>query len=265
MKRIIDYSEKNKLEQEQKDIFSYIKDKGLVIFPYAFAEKYNKLNQKIKFDNNFPYVVYEGKKLYFLNSWSLNQVKYYFNSLLVEQESTSPHRYCTDGFEVESDDVLIDLGAAEGNFSLENVDKAKKTILFERKQEWVEALAKTFKTYGDKVQIINKYVGILNDDKHISLDALEMVKNENLFIKIDVDGSERDVLKGMEGILNSPRRIKIAICTYHNQNDAYEFQIYFEERGFKTSFSSGYMLFFHDNNIKAPFLRKGVLRAIKNL
>jgi hypothetical protein len=35
-----------------------------------------------------------------------------------EQDPDSPHRYLTDSFTIGNDDVLADIGAAEGNFSL---------------------------------------------------------------------------------------------------------------------------------------------------
>ena len=64
-------------------------------------------------------------------------------------------------------------------------------------------------------------------------------------------------------LLKYSANIKVAICTYHNQEDAEEFESFFQELNFKTEFTPNYMLFYHDKKLKAPFFRKGVLRAWK--
>ena len=67
----------------------------------------------------------------------------------------------------------------------------------------------------------------------------------------------------MGNLLKKNENIKIAICIYHNQNDAFEFENFFQKLGFETEFSQGYMLFHHDKNLRYPFFRKGVLRVWK--
>jgi predicted RNA methylase len=52
-------------------------------------------------------------------------------------------RYTTSVFN-QADDVVADLGAAEGNFSLSIINKVKKIYIFEYDKEWVEALKAPF-------------------------------------------------------------------------------------------------------------------------
>lgn len=83
------------------------------------------------------------------------------------------------------------------------------------------------------------------------------------FLKIDVDGGERALLDGFTQMMNSPMPLKIAFCTYHRQQDKDEFTTDFESRGFSVSHSKRYMIFYHDKMISAPYLRRGLIRAVR--
>lgn len=242
---------------------NYIKNNGLAIFPYPFEKNYKSFAIKVNYSEGFPYVDFFGKEMFFQRSHSVDHIKYYFNSILMEQDINSPHKYCSDSFNVEENDTILDLGVAEGNFSLYYAEKAKKIYLFESNKGWIEALEKSFLPFSNKTKIINKEVSEYSSETKVALDDLEELKNLSLFIKIDVDGAERSVLSGMKDLLKNSKKIKVAICTYHNQEDAQEFESFFKELKFKTEFTPGYMLFYHDKKLKAPFFRKGVLRAWK--
>lgn len=47
--------------------------------------------------------------------------------------------------------MIADIGSAEGNFSLSNIENVKKVYLFESDKEWIEALEATFRPWRDKV------------------------------------------------------------------------------------------------------------------
>lgn len=261
--KIIFY-EKIKVDyQNYKDEITYLKNNGLVIFPYLFEKKYRTLDHKIYTLEGLPYVEYFGKKMFFQKFHSNNHIKYYFNSILAEQDLESPHRYCSEFFKVEEGDIILDLGVAEGNFSLYYVDLAKEIYLFESNTKWLDALQKTFEPYSEKVKIVNKRVSNLLSESSIAIDEIKGLSSQTLFVKIDVDGSENEVLSGMIDLLKNSKNIKVAICTYHNQNDAIEFENFFQSLNFQTEFTQGYMLFYHDKNLKYPYFRKGVLRAWK--
>lgn len=262
-KRILRFGKTPLGLRDYKQEIYYIKENGLVIFPYPFEKNYKNINVKVDLDHGFPTVDYFGKRMFFQKRHSVEHVKYYFKSILQEQDLNSPHRYCTDSFKVEKDDILIDLGVAEGNFSLIHAEIAKKIFLIESNPWWVEALTNSFYPFVDKLVIINKEVSDLSSDSKIALDDIGELKNNNLFIKIDVDGCEFLAIRGMKILLEETENIKVAICTYHKPNDAVEFETFFRELGFTTEFSPGYMLFFHDKDLNKPYFRKGVLRAWK--
>lgn len=230
---------------------SYIQKKGYAAFPYDFYD-YKKTISGIQADfdeNGNLFVWVKDNKLY------TDLVTY--AQLLLEQNPSSPHCYFDDSFQVEKGDVFVDVGAAEGLISLGVIEKASKVYLIEGDAKWIPDLERTFKKYGDKVVIIPKYAGNKDTDEIITVD--EILKNEtrNCVIKIDVEGAERSVLEGMQQTMKKSN-VKVALCTYHNFNDADEFKILMEKNGFMVSFSDGYMY-----KKQPPYFAKGLIRAIK--
>lgn len=263
LKKVLKYLNKSEIDDDMKGVYQYLKEYGLVIFPYIWTHKYQNMHVEVYFENGFPYVIHKGNRFYFKKGWSKSTVVSYYRDLLKEQDPDSPHLYCEGGFDIESDDILLDLGVAEGSFSIDNIEKAKSIYIFERDLNWFKSLEKTFEPFSNKVKLFNKYVGSIDSDSEVSLDSLHDLRGQNLFIKIDVDGSERGVLEGMKNLLLDCATVKIAICTYHYQNDYFHFESFFENLGYKVSSSRGYMLFYHDKAISEPYFRKGVLRAQK--
>ena len=102
-----------------------------------------------------------------------------------------------------------------------------------------------------------------NDSKQTTLDDFFEDKEPLTFLKIDVDGAEAKLLKGCERIISQKSLLKIALCTYHKQNDEAEFTDLLTKKGFIVSHSNGYMLFHTDKKIKAPYFRRGLIRAVK--
>jgi hypothetical protein len=239
----------------------YYSNNELSVFPYLFKNEYSKLEFTVTNENGFNYILFNGYKMYFKQNWSVLSCKSYIKTLLVEQDARSPHCYCTDNFHVNNDETLLDIGAAEGNFSLLSINKAKEIYLFEYNNDWFKALEKTFEPFTEKVKLINKKVDNKTASHSIKLDDLPELYTKKLFIKMDVEGSERAIFKGMEKLLATNKNIRIAVCTYHGYNDAVEFENYFKHLGFKTEFSSGYMLYYFAKDLKPPYLRKGVLRV----
>ena len=158
---------------------------------------------------------------------------------------------------------MADIGVAEGNFALGAVEKVKALYMFETDKEWIEALNATFEPWKDKVHIINKFVGDQNNSKQTTLDDFFMGKEPISFLKIDVDGAEAKLLKGCDQILSQKSPLKIALCTYHKQDDEKDFTTLLSRKGFSISHSDGYMLFHMDKKMKAPFFRRGLIRAVK--
>jgi FkbM family methyltransferase len=152
------------------------------------------------------------------------------------------HFYQKDHTKVEQNEQLLDIGAAEGLFALSVADKCKMIYLVEPNDYFAEALKKTFSFCVDKVQIFNLAVGssegeISFDQNSLSgkISGNEATANKKriatidkllpdasvTYLKADLEGFELEMLKGAENLIkrNKP---KIAITTYHPENDAEE-------------------------------------------
>jgi hypothetical protein len=253
----------NEINDDQKEVLDFIKNNEIRIFPYSFHDNYSPDKIEVLFDNDkgMRYVLQEGKRLYFKKRWTEKRIKQSYCELMREQDLKSPHRYLTETFGAESNDVLADIGAAEGNFSLAVIDDIKKVYIFEHDREWIEALKATFAPWPGKVEIVSKYLANHNDGSHIKLDTFLANKEAATFLKIDVDGAEADVLKSCKKLLNSAAPLKIALCTYHKTDDEKDFTALLKGYGFSVAPSKGYMINYYDKKIRAPYLIRGLIRA----
>lgn len=245
-------------------IIEYLKRPFLkdLIIPYNYIEEYKIENIDLNWDA-------EGKWFYinlgFINMYlkykKEKQAKKCYNAILIEQDFRSPHCYISDTFQPEEGSVILDLGGAEGYFPIKFLERVKKVYIFECDKEWIDALNKTYENYKDKVIIVDKFVDSYSDSTHISLDDFvqqNMLSNEKLFIKIDVEGSELDVIKGAQTLLSMEQSIRWAICAYHFES--HEELIRKSFKGWNVTAVPGYILNFYDYNFKPPYIRKGVLQ-----
>jgi precorrin-6B methylase 2 len=256
----------NELNEDQKEIVNYLRENEVSIFPYPFQENYRPEQIVVFYDpsTGMKYVLHDGKRLYFKKKWNEKRIRKSYSELSKEQDPKSPHRYTTSDFQPGPDDVVADIGAAEGNFSLSIINKVKKIYIFEYDKEWVEALKATFAGWAEKVEIIPLYVADFDNERHIRLDTFFRKHNDITFIKIDVDGYEQKVLEGCRSLLESEIPLRIAICTYHKNDDENEFTNLLQDHGFRISASGGYMINYYDKKLKTPWLRRGLLRAVRN-
>ncbi len=269
-KRVINYFSglpQEALPGDQKSVVDFLKHNDIAVFPYSFPTEYKDSDIELFRDDqlNLYYMLWEGKKLYYKNGNRPKKAQQYFNSLRLEQDARSPHRYLTPDFDVAQNDVVVDVGAAEGNFSLSVIEKAGYVYLFETDIKWIKALEATFEPWKNKVKIIQKYVSDKTSGKCIALDDFFDDKQPIHFIKADVEGAEGQVLQGATRLIDRHKNLKIAVCTYHRQEDAAVLESQLKNLGFKTSFSDGYMLYYYGktNVVREPYLRKAVLRAVK--
>lgn len=255
----------NEVNDEQREVLRNLENNPVKIFPYPFHDNYSADKIEVIYDprNRMRYVLQEGKRLYFKRRWSEERIKRAYVDLWREQDINSPHRYLTDSFRVEQDDVIADIGAAEGNFSLAVIEKVRKIYLFEYDREWIEALKVTFAPWAQKVEIINKYVSDIDDESHIKFDTFYKSKKDITFLKIDVDGFESIVLNSCNEIFRSGNPFKVALCTYHKNNDEKDFTLLLKNHGFSVTPSKGYMIHYYDKKMRAPYLRRGLIRAIR--
>ena len=210
------YNEIRFLNESAKKDFSYS-----YIFPYSFVFDYDLDSIKVLSDKDkgLFYVIHNDKKLYFKRDFQENQVKVAYYCSLIEQDTNSPHKYLNDNFKINFNDTVVDIGAAEATFSLEVIESINKLYVFESDEGWIEALEATFEPWKEKVSVINKYVSNIDDDYNTILDSI-IGKTKVNFIKIDVEGAEYKIIQGAKKTLKNNNSLRIAICTYHRENDA---------------------------------------------
>jgi len=249
--------------EEIESVLKYLRTNPIAVYPYDYQNQYIAEDIEVfdDHDKGLRYVLLDGKRLYFKKRWSRQKIRKLYNLLSKEQDIRSPHRYLTSQFKFDDGEVLIDVGAAEGNFALSIVEKASRLILFETDKEWIEPLNATFEPWKNKVMIVNKFVSDVTNSRNTKLDDFISIEEAGIFLKIDIEGGESRLLQGCKRILKDQKPLKIAICTYHKQGDEKEFLSLFTQNGFKTSHSDGYMLFYYDKKITAPYFRRGLIRA----
>ena len=257
------YDSKENMTSEEEEVIAYLVSNPISVFPYDFQDKYNKSGIEVLEDisNGLHYVLHDNKKLYFKRSYSVAKIKSLYHGLLLDQDPNSPHLYLTKDFSLNSKDVIADIGAAEGNFSLSNIETVKKIYLFECDSEWIEALEATFKPWKDKVVICNKFVSNIDNKDSITLDTFVKEYDDITFLKVDIEGEEANFLEGAHSFLQSIKQFKMAICTYHKQEDQAEFTRLLKTYNLEVQPSNRFMIFYHDHTINAPYLRRGLLRA----
>ena len=240
---------------EPYETYKFIGQHGLRSCPGNFSLKYDNLQIDVLRDS-YPYIMHTGRKLYFPARFTNAQVHKLYKSLLVEQDIESAHRYSLNEEDYQ-DAIMFDIGAAEGILSLEKIDILKEIYLVECEQEWVDALKITFEPYKEKVKIIFKYIDQYDSETSISLNTLgEKLKNEKIFLKMDVEGFEKNALLGGLNLLKNNDCIA-AVCTYHNPAHPQEIKEIFESVDYNPVFSKGYIHW-------ANRLSKALIRAKKS-
>lgn len=243
------------------NMYRFMGRNGLTYYPWDFTSEY-KAAAACLFDKSkgLYYVLHNDKKLFFPQTYTLTQIQNTYRTLLIEQDFRSPHRYLENDYDTLEGMILLDIGAAEGIFSLDAINYVKQIYLFECEPMWMEALTATFEPWKNKVTIVPKYVTNKNNDLEITIDALfneQSHKDLNLFFKMDIEGFEMSALQGAENILKQQKQVKLSVCTYHRPTDASDIENYLHTLNFSTSFTDGY-LFFNKN------FNRVMIRAQKN-
>ena len=243
-----------------------------LIYPYEFS-KHNDINVKIFGDKKHKYVIRNGKKLYLPKEWSKKEAEAYCNLLFLEQlDEKSPHKYVTNNFTIDKDDIVLDVGSAEGIFSLDIIDKAKKIYIIEPSDLWIGCLEKTFHEYRHKVEIIRAFADFTtNTNNHtIRLDDIFHLEGHIDFIKMDIEGFESRAIEGLSDTLRFSKRLKLAICTYHKENDYKDIPDLLETlsgRKISYEFSNNHILLinrvpkYSKSRLTPPYFRKALVRV----
>jgi hypothetical protein len=238
--------------------YAFIGRHGLTPYPHRFMLKYKKWKVEVFMDEEYhlPYVLHHEKRLYFPQNYDTKRIQGLYKTLVLEQDIQSPHRY-VNSYQELTGFTLLDIGAAEGIFTLDVIDYVQQAYLFECENAWIQALNATFAAWQDKITIVKKYINDVDNSESITLDTfLQAKKKGKIFLKMDIEGYEQAALKGAQQTLSNSADIRCAICTYHKSNDAQEINNILSANGFECQFTEGYLFFEKE-------LRKAVIRACK--
>ena len=219
-------------------------------------------------EKGMPFVFHGDKKVFFPARYCCERAASLYRGFVDEEGILGtgclrkhPHSYVTDLFKVDEGDIILDVGSAEGLFALDNIERASKVYVFESMKIWRRPLAATFAAFSNKVSIVNKYVGSKVSRKTTTLDEILKSESEDAtyFIKMDIEGAEREVLCASESFLTS-HRVKLACAVYHRHDDAEFIKAELERIGFSVEFSDGYILTSF-NDFIYPYFRRGMIYA----
>jgi len=240
------------------------KKKKLLLFPYSFTKNYKINDIKVYKDKKYYYTLIDNKKMY-IKTFPQLRAKRYVKNIMLEQDNSSPHQYCNKNFEINQNDILLDIGAAEGYFTLKNIEKVKHAYLFECDPKWIKVLEKTFEPYQDKVTIIHSKISNIDNSEFQTIDTICSKYNINKvdFIKMDIEGFEEYAIKGMKNTIKN-NNVKMAICCYHTIDQEKRINNLLEKE-FDIETNDRYMIFYYDFDISKNFLRHGVLRCTKKI
>lgn len=263
--------------KELRHAIRFTKKHGLHQYPYDFSlnRDVNSIDVFEDSTSEMCYVLHKGKRLYWPRDFSTDEIKEsYFCLARVEQHPDSPHCYLSDTFDVTENSVIMDIGAAEGIFTLSVIERVKKAYLLECDPRWLPPLKATFAPYMSKAVIIEKFLSDCTtiDKNTITLDDLMLEIGGGGgpvdFIKADIEGCEKALLEGGKKIFRSHKPDKIAIACYHRPEDEKNLKNILHTYGFTTHFSSGYMIPmgatpWGGDFLSPPYLKRGIIRGQK--
>lgn len=158
------------------------------------------------------------------------------------------HHYTAMHTPIESNDVVVDCGAAEGLFTFTCAEKVSKVFAFEPLPRFVAALKKNFcnspnvtiypYALGHKKQ--NARITDLEICSSVSMEGPIEIEVKTLdemllsfaqpvtFLKADVEGFEFQLLLGAEELIKRYRP-KIALTVYHRTNNACQIKEFLQQ------------------------------------
>ena len=226
---------------DENAALSFIGRHGITSYPYPYSLEYKNRKTDVLSDstNGLPYVIHNDKKLYFPRVFPLENIATLYLSLITEQDERSAHRYVASYDELRGK-TLLDIGSAEGIFSLDTIELVEHVYLFEYESFWQEALKATFAPWSHKVTIVPNYVGDKKEGIVIRIDDFMKDKaKDNLFLKMDIEGAEQSALRGALEILKNGKNMNVAVCTYHRPEDPKVISELLASLGYTYEFTQG--------------------------
>lgn len=168
---------------------------------------------------------------------------------IYEDASKNPHSYKNEGIKVDKGDVVLDVGACEGFFSMYAMEHgASRVYAFEPVSALKNSLNQTFEllNYKDAVSVVPKGLydktGTFNfssDEQYVAMSQIDEQGSDTLdtitlddfmqeyapasidFIKMDIEGAEVKSVLGAKNVVKTFRP-KWSIAVYHAYENAAE-------------------------------------------
>jgi hypothetical protein len=243
---------------EENEAFAFIGRHGITSYPADYSLAYKNLKTPVLEDKNkgLRYILHNGRKLFFPTVYSLDKITTLYASLITEQDRRSAHCYVESSNDLKGK-TLLDIGSAEGIFSLDMIEHVDHVYLFECEDFWIEALTATFEPWASKTTIVKSYVGDKTEGIFITIDDFLSDKSkDNLFLKMDIEGAEQSALRGAAQTFKAGKNINVAVCTYHRPEDPKVISEFLAGFGFSYTFTEGYLFW-------GKRLNKALIRAKK--
>ena len=190
---------------------------------------------------------------------------------VMNQVNKAVFRHARDGVR----EAEFDVGSARGLAALDVIDKVSKVYVVEPAPRWWKPIEATFAPYQDKVELVK---GSLSGkkkkkekdtekeskkEKRIGLvDLLEKCGQQRVFVMMDIEGKELEVLKDAQDYLRAAKTpITLAVCSYHRTTDYEDLMRFFESIGYHTETQPGYIYTDMNEGRGLHTLRRGVIRA----
>ena len=273
---MVDFLEKQE-DPEIKDLLPSIRECGMLSTLYGdWTKKYAHLPDMLNRDHDkeFYYVNHQCqdgsiKKIFLQDVLGHSQCRTYYETLLMEQDEQSPHCYLTGRIKEDligdKGGTILDLGGAEGIFTLECVDHVDRLYCFDADEKWLKPLRETLKPYADKAEVVSKYISDISEGPYTTIDDFfgDKIPKDIRMIKMDIEGYELNALRGMKHTLEENPNAVLLICTYHKPDAEKEITGFMSEMGYKGLPRSGFVFFWAGDDFVEPYVRHGVVEFRK--
>jgi len=233
------YSRNNWKKKIRTDLFGWLPPSiYFKIFPIYFRivnKKRRESKCEFKIDGyGRLFAIEEGIKLYFLDHRRLD--RYMYKDGLRRIKNIMQRKYCNDKCAITKNDIVVEIGANIGEFTLAAADQAKQVYAFEPDPSCLDCL-KLNTDQLENVQIVKKgasdknkkltfYVSSEDADssfikpkkytKKLEIDAIRLdtwMQEAGLdridFLKVEAEGAEIEVLKGLGDRIKNVQKISV--------------------------------------------------------
>lgn len=185
----------------------------------------------------YPYVL-ESRGNTYVNTDAYRNIKNVITDTMFQDNW---HYYEFGPNKLSSNDIVVDIGACEGLFTLIASEKAKKVYAIEPLKSHYQGLLKTFDS-AHNIEIMNIALGeenkkvfissqgassrITDESPELNTTEIDQYQMDVVFrdipftyLKADIEGYEPNVLQGAREVI-AKYKPKISITTYHQQDHA---------------------------------------------